>query len=316
MMKRTMIFLLLTLTLILSVSQLVFVQAVLMTPTERALLERNDTPSNEMKENTGNGFVRALKAPFKAIGRLFGKGKKDENKLQRLTEKDLKNFETTPADPIRNATIPKSNFAESNHLAQGRLYLDAGSVNEAIGELTRAASTNPTLAEAHNLLGLAYERKGLRNRALNSFAMAVGADQKNHEYLNNFGYLLFRNGDYKKAAKFLQRAAKLAPDNARAWNNLGLAQCELGNFADAYKSFAQALGEYRGHLNIAARLQSVGQSNEAIKHLEKALILQPTSISVLERLAGLYESAGKQTQAQSVRNSLLALRGSAPAVDQ
>jgi len=46
----------------------------------------------------GNGFIRALKSPFKAFGRLFGgKKKSEEGKLQRITDKDLRKFETVPA---------------------------------------------------------------------------------------------------------------------------------------------------------------------------------------------------------------------------
>ncbi|HKE59805.1 MAG TPA: tetratricopeptide repeat protein, partial [Pyrinomonadaceae bacterium] len=189
-------------------------------------------------------------------------------------------------------------------------------VNEAIADLATASYANPNSAETHNLLGLAYEQKGLRNRALNSFARAVELSQNNPEYLNNFGYVLFKNGDYENAAKFLQRAARLDSNNPRIWNNLGLAQCELGRFNEAYKSFAAAQGEFKGHLNIAARLQNVGKANEAIKHLEKALILQPNSVEALEPLVNLYESTGKQNQAQNVRKSLLTLRGLAPTVGQ
>jgi Flp pilus assembly protein TadD len=287
-----------------------------MTPAEIAALNNNEVRANEMQEKSGNSFVRALTAPFKAIGRLFGKGKKGENKLQRLTEKDLKHFETTPADPVRTAKFQKSMSTETDHLAQARAYLVSDQVNEAISELTTASYANPNSAETHNLLGLTYERKGLRNRALNSFARAVEVAQNNPEYLNNFGYLLFKNGDHENAAKFLQRAARLAPNNPLIWNNLGLAQCELGRFNEAYKSFATAQGEFKGHLNLATRLQNVGKANEAIKHLEKALILQPNSVEALEPLVSLYENTGRHNQAQNVRKSLLTLRGVAPTAGQ
>ena len=40
-------------------------------------------------KRSGNGFKRILKAPFKAIGKLFGGGK-DDNRPRRMTEKDAK----------------------------------------------------------------------------------------------------------------------------------------------------------------------------------------------------------------------------------
>ncbi len=268
MLKRTLVVLPLILILICAVSQRQVVHAELMTPSEVAVLDREETASS--KEERDNSFVRVLKSPFRAIGRLFGKGKSNKTKLERLTEKDIKQFKITPADPIRTG--------------------------------------NPDSGEGHNLRGMAYEQKGLRNEALSSFELAVKANPNNPEYANNLGYLLFKNGEYERATKYLKRAAKLAPDNARIWNNLGLAQCEIGRFDDAYKSFARAHDEFKGHLNIALRLESLGHTSEAIKHLEQAVALQPRSEDVLARLLALYESTGRRVEAQRAHSLLVTLR--------
>jgi len=148
---------------------------------------------------------------------------------------------------------------------------------------------------------------------MKSFEMAVRLNDDEPEYLNNLGYLLFKNGDYEDATKYLKRATKLAPGNARIWNNLGLAQSESGHFDAAYKSFARALGEFQGHLNIATRLESLGETRDAIKHLEKANALKPTSTEVLARLVLLYESSGKKDQAQSAQRALVVVRALANA---
>src|SRR4026209_597310 len=41
----------------------------------------------------GNKVVKVITAPFKALGRLFGGGNK-ENKIERMTEKDAERFES------------------------------------------------------------------------------------------------------------------------------------------------------------------------------------------------------------------------------
>ena len=180
-----------------------------------------------------NTFVKVLKAPFKAIGRLFGAGKKDDNKLQRLSRKDVKKFESvgtasvvdarttgfeTPvaaAQTSENASAvnPAPSSAQEN-LERGRTLLNEGNVNDAIAVLSTAASTDPKLHEAYNLLGVAYEAKGIRERAFESFEKALKADDDNGEYLNNLGFLHFKNGDNDKAAKYLKRAVKVAPQVA------------------------------------------------------------------------------------------------------
>jgi Flp pilus assembly protein TadD len=325
MLKRTLIVVPLTFALIMYMLPLQSVHSVIMTETELAALDAKDAAAREIATTTdyganqksnGNGFVRALKSPFKALGRLFGGGKK--NKLERMSEKDLRNFESTPADPIKTTKAAKATTGEkrsanlknqpSDHLVQGREHLNSGSLNEAVAELSASVSINPTSAEAYNLLGLAYEQKGLRDRALKSLEKAVRLDGDESEYLNNLGYLLFKNREYEKATKYLKRAVKLAPDNPRIWNNLGLAQAEREQFDDAYKSFAKAVGEFKGHENIAIRMESLGYKEEAIKHLEMAATLKPGATDVLTRLASLYDGTGRLRQAQGVRSYLVALQ--------
>jgi Tfp pilus assembly protein PilF len=191
--------------------------------------------------------------------------------------------------------------------------LNAGDVNGAITELSRAVALDSKSAEARNLLGVAYEANGMRDRALELFKSAVKADKDNSEYLNNYGFLLFKNNDFEEATKYLKRAAKLSPDNPRIWNNLGLAQCRRGKFDDAYESFAHAVGEFNGHLNIASQLLAHGYAKEAIKHLEIAHKMQPNSTDVLAKLVQLYQTTGRVSDAETARRSIVALQTSADA---
>jgi len=305
-----------------------------MTPEQLAVLNsRNapDTASVEKSKEDGNDFVQALKAPFKALGRLFG-GKKKDNKVERISEKDLRRFESVPAQIVTDAKTPKQETPNketandvsraavvpgeseySSHLKRGQDLLNAGDLNGAIAELTLAASLDSKSGEANNLLGVAYEGKGLRDRALQSFKAAVQADKDNAEYLNNYGFLLFKNNDLDDATKYLKRAVKLSPNDARIWNNLGLVQCRRGKFDDAFGSFARAVGDFNGHLNVAAQLSRAGYAKEAIKHLEKAQTLQPNSADVLAQLVGLYEMTGRREDAETARRSIVALRTSADA---
>lgn len=275
----------------------------------------------------GNGFVRVLSAPFRAIGRLFGGGgKRNEQQARRITNKEIDKFESTTLTRIKDATTPavpapgnsdpaapSSTAQFENYLNGARQLLLAGDVNGAINELTSATAINQKSAEANKLLGVAYESKGWSDSALRSFEMAVTLDEDNPEHLNNLGFFLYKNGEYERAGKFLKRAAKAAKNNPRIWNNLGLVQCERGNFDDAYKSFVRAVGEYQGRMNIAAQLLQRGQAKDAIKHLEHAQAMKPNSTDVLNKLVGLYEMTGRQTDAETARRTLIALKTSAEA---
>lgn len=263
--------------------------------------ESGDEPR---KKKGGNKVARIFAAPFKAFGRLF-KGK--ENRLQRMNEDDAEKFESagvTRVDDSRNAAQPKLDAAASakEHLAAGRSHLLSGRINEAIAALSTAASLDRKLTEAHNLLGVAYDQKGLAERARDSYERAVKVEE-DAQTLNNLGFSLYQNGNYRAAVDRLKRAVKLAPTDERILNNLGLALCRLGKFDDAYKHFARAAGPLTGNLNTARMLERFGREDDAIKYYEAARRIDPDNTLASRRLVDLYKRTGRFEQAQIVSNS-------------
>ena len=264
----------------------------------------------------GNKVVKILAAPFKAFGRLFGH--KDDNRLQRMSEKDAEKFESVGVMRVSDSRTPESKkLAVANsakeHLANGRFYLLNGQINEAITELSTAASLDPKLTEAHNLLGVAYDKKGLADRAKDSYERAVKVEPEDAQALNNLGFSLYQNGNYRAAVDRLRRAVKLAPTDERILNNLGLALCRLGKFDDAYKHFARAAGPLTGNLNTARMLERFGREDDAIKYYEDARRIDPSSTMALRRLADLYKRTGRLEQSQEASNALAGITGSATA---
>jgi tetratricopeptide (TPR) repeat protein len=261
------------------------------------------TDEEKPKKKKGNRFARFFKAPFKAAAKLFGGD--DANKMTRLSEKDVAKFESSPLLRVENGGTKGEHNNEDgggtagDYLARGRAFFDQGRLNEAIRELSRAVSLDSRLAEAHNLLAVAYDRKGLHDRARESFERALDHDT-DAQTLNNLGYSLYLNGNYRAAIARLKRAAKLAPADARILNNLALAQCRLGKYDDAYRSFARSGGEYQGRLNVAAMLERAGREPEAIEHYEAARRVQPASEFVLRRLSELYARGGHRAETASV----------------
>lgn len=323
MLKRTLICLPLILAVVLLVEPLQAVHSSLLTVEEIASMETNDANAKSSEtQQKDNGFVRAIKAPFKALGRLFGGKKKEESRVARISADDVKKFDSVPVQQVKNTP---TQVAESTPpaiddrsdaralLESGRKFLESGELDRAIGELSKAASLDPKLGEASSLLGVAYERKGFRDLALKSFEVAMHAEENEPQHLNNLGFLHYKNGDYEEAVKYLKKATKLAPGDARIWNNLGLAQFQRRNFDDAYRSFAKAMGEYKGRLNLAVRLEAEGYSKEAIKQLEKARALEPKSTEVLARLVRLYNQTGRMDDAKSTQTELIAINALANA---
>ena len=259
------------------------------------------------KKKGGNKVARIFTAPFRAFGKLFSR--KDDNRLQRMSAKDAEKFESvgvTRVDDNRHPDSKKISTSGSakERLAAGRSFLLDGRLNEAIAELSTAVSLDPRLSEAHSLLGVAFDKKGLADRAKDSYERAVKVEPEDAQTLNNLGFSLYQNGHYRAAIDRLKRAVKLAPRDERILNNLGLALCRMGKFEEAYKNFARAGGELTGNLNIAKMLERFGREEDAIKYYEGARRVDPNSSVALRRLADLYQRIGKTQESQAARHAL------------
>lgn len=264
--------------------------------------------SDQPKKKGGNKVVKVLAAPFKAFGKLFGRGGDDKNKVYRMTEKDAERFETagvTRIDDARNTSTKKDTGSGSakEHLAAGREYLLEGRYNEAITALSIAVSLDAKLTEAHNLLGVAFDKKGFSDRAKESFERAVKLEE-DADTLNNLGFSLYQSGNYRAAVDRLKRAAKLAPQDERILNNLGLAYCRLGKVEEAHKAFTRATGPLTGNLNMARMLERFAREDDAIRYYEAARQIDPSNTIALRRLADLYNRVGRTAESEGARAAL------------
>ena len=263
------------------------------------------------KKKGGGLFGKIFKAPFKAVGKLFGKGD-DNGKLARMTEKDAERFESVGVVRVEDRDNKRPDMKDEggsprDYLERGRAMLEDGRLNEAIAELSRAVSLDPKLSQAHSLLAVAYDRKGLHDRAEDSYRRSIDVNDRDPQALNNLGYSLYLNGNYRAAVDKLKKAAKLAPSDSRILNNLALAQVRLGKYDDAYRNFARAEGDFNGHANVAALLIRTGREDKAVEHLEAARKIQPESQNVLRQLAELYERTGRGDKAADARQTLAAI---------
>lgn len=271
------------------------------------VLEDSGSEVGVQPKKGGNKIVKVIAAPFKAFGRLFSHGD-DENKVYRMTEKDAAKFASvgvTKIEDANNKSQRKETSATSarEHLDAGREFLLAGNYNDAISELTLAVSLDGKLTEAHNLLGVAYDKKGFADRAKDSFERAVKLEE-DAETLNNLGFSLYQSGNYRAAVDRLKRAAKLAPNDERILNNLGLAYCRLGKIDEAYKAFARATGPLNGNLNTAKMLERFAREDDAIRYYEAARQIDANNTIALRRLADLYGRVGRSAEAESARAAL------------
>ena len=201
--------------------------------------------------------------------------------------------------------IPVIEGISKDPLTQGRALLQHGYVQEAIAELTIAASQpGPELVEANNLLGIAYDRMGWHIQAIAAYERALSLKPKDAVVVANLGYSLYLENDFKGALKRLKQADRLAPGTPIIYNNIAIVEAQLHNYGTAFKYFARASNEFDAHLKLAAIFEFEKRDDDAIKHYEAALRLQPGTNAVLERLVVLYERTGRPDKADTARRAL------------
>jgi Flp pilus assembly protein TadD len=213
--------------------------------------------------------------------------------------------ETEAAAERPKVWVPVIEGISKDPLTQGRALLEHGYVQEAISELSIAATqVGPQLVEANNLLGLAYDRLGWHRQAAEAYGRALTISPKDPYLIANLGYSLYLADDYAGALKRLKQAARLAPGTPVIYNNIGIVQARLGKYDEAFKYFAIATNEYDAHLKLAGILEIERRDKEAVKHYEAALSMQPGASAILERLVALYERTGQRDKADTARRAL------------
>src|SRR5258705_11781027 len=159
MLKRTLIILSMSIALVVAAEPLQTVHGVVMTGTE--WLATNTVEPNaanaanaisaakgQKSDGQGNGFLRALGAPFRAIGRLFGRGKKNENKLERIAEKNGKRFESVPGTQVSKTTQAPETNSTANAKTENPGMSTTPGMSTPPGMSATAANTLSTAAQS------------------------------------------------------------------------------------------------------------------------------------------------------------------------
>src|SRR5579862_8414499 len=109
-------------------------------------------------------------------------------------------------------------------------------------------------------------------------------------------------GRYEEATHPLRALIKLAPRNAGALNNLGVALCHLGQFREAEPYLRSAIdiqpNNAETHVNLALVLRARGQMIAAENSLRKAVKLRPDSVTARVSLGSVLLSHARPSEAR------------------
>ncbi|QRK05440.1 tetratricopeptide repeat protein [Archangium violaceum] len=125
-------------------------------------------------------------------------------------------------------------------LYQGGELLTQGRVPEARQLLERAHQLQPRNEKGRNLLGLAYFKLGLFDRAAELYEALVRDNPVDATLRVNLGLVYLKTNALQRAMREFEAATELQPDHKKAHNYLGLALAQAGEYGRAREHFLRA----------------------------------------------------------------------------
>ena len=125
-------------------------------------------------------------------------------------------------------------------LYRGGELLSQGKLPEARQLLERAHQKHPHHEKARNLLGLAYFKLGLFDRAAELYESLVRDNPGDATLRVNLGLVYLKTNALQRAMRELESATDLQPDHKKAHNYLALALAQAGEYGRAREHFLQA----------------------------------------------------------------------------
>jgi len=242
------------------------------------------TPNNAVAHSNlatalqGDGKIEEAKKHLEMALELSpGYASADDNLgLILYNEGDLKD-----AEAHFRATVKEDPTHDRAWANLGVLLLNSGRGAEAIDPLRHAVKLAPDNAYAQLGLARALDDQGKLAEAMPHYYAAVAAKPDLADAQANLGAALSTEGKLSEAAEHLEKALELDPHSWEAHYYFGNTLLAAGKFAAAVENYRKAEllrpQNLYVQLNLAAALQRLGQTNEAIAAAERCLQLATNS---------------------------------------
>jgi CheY-like chemotaxis protein len=188
------------------------------------------------------GIVRDVTATFKDI--MIN----DETQNAVENKSEAASRQTSKPAGLFSKILNKSSGKASSYYKEGmNLYTKEKKFTEALAAFNKALEIDDKLPYVWNDRGLCYREIGDNNNALKSLSRAVELAPDNPELLFNLGATLEKIGVQNLSNKYLDSAIQTfkmvtnqMPNNADAWNHIGICYKEMGQIEESKFYFDRA----------------------------------------------------------------------------
>ncbi len=195
------------------------------------------------------------------------------------------------------------------HHCRGHVLFHAGRRAEAIGSLQRALEMDASRAETAHLLGLARAGEGDGEGALAAFEAALKARPGFSAAIIDATSLAIDMGAFARALDLLKPYLEKYRDDARAWNNAGVAFLMLNELERALAAFKRAHkldpNDPLVLTNYGRTLTRLDRPHEAAPLHRRALELLPGDTRLLTHYGDCLLARGHIDDARTVYDSVL-----------
>ncbi|WP_216635586.1 tetratricopeptide repeat-containing sulfotransferase family protein [Croceicoccus bisphenolivorans] len=183
----------------------------------------------------------------------------------------------------------------------GELY-SRGKYDQAAKVCRQIIGARPTVADAHNILGVSLNALGKSGEGIASIRQAIKLSPKVSSFHSNLGEIQRLAGELDAARQSLESAASLDPQNAQAANNLGIVHYEQKDYEQAVECYRRAI-EIRpdfpeAHNNLGNSLRMTGDTDGAMDAYQTALTQREIYPEVYNNLGTLLREQRKIDQAR------------------
>jgi serine/threonine-protein kinase len=196
------------------------------------------------------------------------------------------------------------------HSTLGLIYGGTGHDAEAVREFMRAIELDATNDTAARGLASSFEALQEPSKAEAAYKQAIAVRPDYWGGYHELALFYYRRGDLDAAAREFSREIQLAPDNARAYTDLGGIYYLQGRYADArdlYLTSIKVQPNYRAFSNLGTIDFFQHNYTDAATNFVEALKLNDRDGRIWRNLAASYFWAGEKDQAREAYEHASAL---------
>lgn len=171
------------------------------------------------------------------------------------------------------------------------LDMDGDRESVAEGKLKLLVASGRGTAVAYFNLGIIEFRHGDLENAAKNLEKADALSPNDPETQNNLGVIYCYRGNYRRAEQMLRQTTEKKPEWPKAWDNLGLTLYRMERFKDAREAFekevAIAPDAAFGYYNLGCACAAAGDADAAEKAFQTSIAKSPKNVEALNNLAVL-----------------------------